>query len=836
MVYKVYKVRGKKRFGPYFYMTLRNGKKTKALYLGTEKRNALKMEKDISAFRKRQRRNGKPGRLSGNVALAPAINAASLSLVITVSIFFVLLAGLMSFPLFGLANNADSLTSFVGLDEVSGLQVTEEDLSSELKRIIISGPDDPAYQNILAHTTLSTEMEESKIKLYNIVDGERVLTDFTAYDMNGNSLIDYIEWVVPHLSTQTYELVIEISKAEHLDSNKLFIENVYDSVRERDDRWTTIPEGDYLRVTFEQMLDRTRDITIYARSSSTGNISTGNTATISVEVYEKGSDVKIADFGAIDEDRKYMILLTALNSTQDVFDLRSVGGDVEFDWVVDPKQVTENATEDSYVREDNPGNNYGNANNFWVGESSGLFSESFIKFNNVPEFTVIYEAKLRLYYNSSPINSSNQINISVRRVTEAWNESTVSWSNKPAYNGNYSEVVGVTDNYGWIEWDVTGIVREWANRSYENHGFALVAENESASTVKKFFSMDSANEGLRPNLWINRSNGEVPVVTLIWPKNNTQHGTGRIIFAFNVTDESDIENCSLRINKNNIIDTKYNVTRNQTVKFKITENQERTRSFDILCTDIFGFTGVSEYYSVSTNESLCDIYGKVEDSNNNSINSTFELYQNGELKYNSTTSEDLRYGHALTVEDGNYDINITLHDFIIKSVWFENVSLVSNRIKILDVEDISKSRQRRFAISSTNYTLTNINVTIRNATTNNLYRCANWDFSTQECMDNNWTLFKTGLVVGEDYSINLSSGDYGFIEIIKADHLDENRTFIRDVFEFVKERDDNWTTIPEGEYLRVTFQQILDSTKDITIYARSNTTTSVEIYQKDSYD
>jgi len=96
--------------------------------------------------------------------------------------------------------------------------------------------------------------------------------NITKYDKNNNSLIDYIEWVVPHLSNQTYELIIEISKAEHLDENKTFVSDIYNETYQLDNVWSEeIPTEHYVRVTFNQPLDRTRDITIYARASNYSN-------------------------------------------------------------------------------------------------------------------------------------------------------------------------------------------------------------------------------------------------------------------------------------------------------------------------------------------------------------------------------------------------------------------------------------------------------------------------------------------------------------------------------------------------------------------------------------
>ena len=59
------------------------------------------------------------------------------------------------------------------------------------------------------------------------------------------------------------------------------------------------------------------------------------------------------------------------------------------------------------------------------------------------------------------------------------------------------------------------------------------------------------------------------------------------------------------------------------------------------------------------------------------------------------------------------------------------------------------------------------------------------------------------------------------IEIISAEHLDENREFISDIYEQTKELDGIWSgEINDGEFVRVTFEQNLTNENDITIYLR----------------
>src|SRR3989338_1738348 len=55
-----------------------------------------------------------------------------------------------------------------------------------------------------------------------------------------------------------------------------------------------------------------------------------------IEVYEINKTELIATFEKIDVDKKYQIFLTALNGSQNIFDLKVVGGSVLFDYIVDP--------------------------------------------------------------------------------------------------------------------------------------------------------------------------------------------------------------------------------------------------------------------------------------------------------------------------------------------------------------------------------------------------------------------------------------------------------------------------------------------------------------------
>ncbi|MBU0980904.1 MAG: right-handed parallel beta-helix repeat-containing protein, partial [Nanoarchaeota archaeon] len=92
--------------------------------------------------------------------------------------------------------------------ETPPAEKSEANISEYKKGIVISS--EYHYTNITAFTTLP-EATAASIKLYRTTNGTRErVSGFTKIDTNNNSLIDYIEWVVPHLSNESYEVEITI--------------------------------------------------------------------------------------------------------------------------------------------------------------------------------------------------------------------------------------------------------------------------------------------------------------------------------------------------------------------------------------------------------------------------------------------------------------------------------------------------------------------------------------------------------------------------------------------------------------------------------------------------
>ncbi|MEK6974685.1 MAG: hypothetical protein AABW41_05625, partial [Nanoarchaeota archaeon] len=88
-------------------------------------------------------------------------------------------------------------------------EVAETNLPELRKIITVSS--DLHYTNVLSYTKLPLEVQNKSIRLYWLVNESRVeLKNITYLDENNNTLIDSIQWVIPGLSNQTFELSLII--------------------------------------------------------------------------------------------------------------------------------------------------------------------------------------------------------------------------------------------------------------------------------------------------------------------------------------------------------------------------------------------------------------------------------------------------------------------------------------------------------------------------------------------------------------------------------------------------------------------------------------------------
>ncbi len=220
----------------------------------------------------------------------------------------------------------------------------EETMSKKKKKITVIGPESIGYKQVLTFASIEEKVKDkTRIHVFWTADNgapkhEEIPSE--PLDVNNDGYFDKVQWYTPHLSNQTFEVIIEISKAEHLDSQKNFISDITSQVKYLDEEWSEpIYHNEYVRVTFEEMLNASNDITLYMRNTQ------GHNTTI--EVYAADSGEKIAEFPSFEEESYYKIYLTNLQGSQDTFDLKikNLNDDpsafLEINHIIDPTVITD---------------------------------------------------------------------------------------------------------------------------------------------------------------------------------------------------------------------------------------------------------------------------------------------------------------------------------------------------------------------------------------------------------------------------------------------------------------------------------------------------------------
>jgi hypothetical protein len=175
-----------------------------------------------------------------------------------------------------------------------------------------------------------------------------------------------------------------------------------------------------------------------------------------------------------------------------------------------PQKDTLPATADSWVDGQNPGSTLGGSEStLWVVDyTSPRTARSFVRFNlsSIPSSATISQATLRLFYDGCDFGPA-QADVGVYQVTSPWEESTLSWNTQPSFSGVGEDVVslgcsGATGVY--VEWDITGLVRDWVGGSAANRGVVVKATSETGEGARLHAGFGSRERaiGQQPKLLV----------------------------------------------------------------------------------------------------------------------------------------------------------------------------------------------------------------------------------------------------------------------------------------------------------------------------------------------
>jgi hypothetical protein len=166
---------------------------------------------------------------------------------------------------------------------------------------------------------------------------------------------------------------------------------------------------------------------------------------------------------------------------------------------VAPQPVTINSTVGAFVQDGSGANtNSGGLSTIQVKAypTLGTNRESYLKFD-LSSASVINSAKLRLF---GSLNADGSVPIGVWSASNAWDETTLTWNNKPGTTGGplaTSTVNSITQN--WWEWDLTSFLK--SEKAAGRNTVTLVLKGTTNATPVAIFKSDDAASNV-PQLYI----------------------------------------------------------------------------------------------------------------------------------------------------------------------------------------------------------------------------------------------------------------------------------------------------------------------------------------------
>ncbi len=141
-------------------------------------------------------------------------------------------------------------------------------------------------------------------------------------------------------------------------------------------------------------------------------------------------------------------------------------------------------TDDASIKQYEPNRNYETSylvvrNKYGGGGSPGYEDDLLIKFDisDISAGTTITSATLNLYYYSWLSNNPAGRTLTLYKVTDDWDEGTVTWNTRPSYDSEMTSSAVVPGSSGiWMEWDVTSDAQDFVNGQQTNYGWQIMDE------------------------------------------------------------------------------------------------------------------------------------------------------------------------------------------------------------------------------------------------------------------------------------------------------------------------------------------------------------------------
>lgn len=171
--------------------------------------------------------------------------------------------------------------------------------------------------------------------------------------------------------------------------------------------------------------------------------------------------------------------------------------------------------QDALLKEENPVINYSSSSDFMalamLNGSSLYRTRALIRFDlsSIPSTAFVKSARLSLYQNTTSLSANGvhemyngHNDAYLAKISQPWDETTVTWSNQPAYN-KHRNVYIHKSNYpdeDYPDIDITAFVRAWVNDPATNYGMVFRLIDETHEKALIFASSEHQNPARRPRL------------------------------------------------------------------------------------------------------------------------------------------------------------------------------------------------------------------------------------------------------------------------------------------------------------------------------------------------
>ena len=159
-------------------------------------------------------------------------------------------------------------------------------------------------------------------------------------------------------------------------------------------------------------------------------------------------------------------------------------------------QVVIPTSADTYVASNKPYTNYGSSTWLRLGynlDSPNNGAERILlktDVSSIPSNAIINWARFRIYQHTVSPTGDSGMGVQSRHLSGSWSESTVTWNNHQA---DWGGVIGTSwppGSPGWIEADVTQLVKEWVSGQHSNYGVTLLGDETVQERQRIFYSRE----------------------------------------------------------------------------------------------------------------------------------------------------------------------------------------------------------------------------------------------------------------------------------------------------------------------------------------------------------